>query len=107
MASSDFVANDAVAISVGTTEAFLSPPNTNNASTNGNAIRSARRVRITNTHATQAIYYRRNGVPTATVNDGIVLAGKTAIFELPIDVGVRPMILGSGASTTGVAEYGA
>lgn len=107
MASTEFVSNDAEAISIGAAADFLNPPKVIDSSGNSQAVRTARRVRITNTHATQIIYYRKYGTPTATVNDGIVLAGKSAIFELPTDISTRPQILGSGATTTGVAEYGA
>lgn len=103
----EFQVLEAEALSIGATALFITPPaGAADLSGAGLVVRRAQRVRITNTHATQTLYYSKSGTPTATSNDGIILAGKSAVFPLPAAAGVKPMLLGSGAATTGVAEYG-
>src|SRR5689334_23181038 len=106
MSTTDFQTVKAEALSVGASAQVLSPPKVRETGGMGTTIRGARLVRITNTHASQTLYYGKTTAPTSTVNDGIILAGKSAIFALPANANAVPQILGSGGSTTGVAEYG-
>lgn len=101
-----FQGQDAIRVTAGVAASAIPIPSFVDAS--GNSVGIHRRhtaSRIVNYHATQLIYVATNRTATATDNDAIVAPLKEAILAIPPTAGYFS-ILGSGAGTTGVIDFG-
>ena len=103
----EFGVNSSVSLSVGTTAQDFVVPSTQNAESsdsNTTRVRHASHVKLVNTHASNNLFLKRNGVATTSDFDLLVPSGQEEVISIGnLD---RVSIIASGASTTGVLQWG-
>ena len=103
----EFGVNTSVDLSIGSVAQDFVVPSTQNAASDDSdktRIRHASHVRLVNTHASNDLFLKRDGVATTSDFDLQVPAGNSKVISIGrID---RVSIIASGASTTGVLNWG-
>lgn len=103
----EFGVVSSVSLSAGTTAQNLTVPATQNAASNDSntsRIRHASHVKLSNTHASNNLFLKRNGVATTSDFDIQVPPGQSEVIAIGnLD---RVSVIASGASTTGFVHWG-